>query len=111
MDRKVLSQGLHTCTMKALSLLVQKLLPRLSFFQKYAKSHGQGHKVKLFGVDRKVLPQGIHTCNMKALSPLVQKLLPRLSFFSKVGQKSRSRSQGQTFWYGQKGLATRNTYL
>ena len=35
----------------------------------------------------------------------------KVKFFSKVGQKSRSRSQGQNFWYGQKGLATRKTYM
>ena len=47
-------------------------------------------------------------CNIKAKSLLVQKLWSRL-IFSKVGQKSRS--QGQNSWYGQKGLATRNTHL
>ena len=40
--------------MKALSLLVQKLKPRLSYFQKYVISEGQGNKVKVFGIDRKV---------------------------------------------------------
>ena len=30
-------------------------------------------------------------------------------FFSKVGQKLRS--QGQNFWYYEKGLATRNTHM
>ena len=50
-------------------------------------------------------------CNIKAISLLVKKLLSKLSFFSKVGQKSRLRSQGQNFRYGQKGLTTRNTYL
>ena len=51
-------------------------------------------------------------CNIKAQSLLVKKLWSKLScFFSKVGQRSRSRSQGQNFRYGQKGLTTRNTYL
>ena len=63
-----------------------------------------------FGTDRKVLPQGISMLNLKALSLLVQKLMPRLSR-SKVGQKSRSRSQGQNFLYQEKGLATRNTHM
>ena len=49
-------------------------MAKVKFFQKYVKSQGQGHKVKLFGMDRKVLPQEIHTCNMKALSFLIQKL-------------------------------------
>ena len=31
--RKVLSQGIHMCNMKALSLLVRKLWPRLKFFK------------------------------------------------------------------------------
>ena len=35
----------------------------------------------------------------------------KVKFFSKVGQKSRLRSKGQNVCYGQKGLATRNTYL
>ena len=34
----------------------------------------------------------------------------KLSFFSKVGQSLRSRSRDQTFWYGQKGRATRNVH-
>ena len=33
-NRKVLPQEIHMWNMKALSLLVQKLWPRLSFFQK-----------------------------------------------------------------------------
>ena len=65
--------------MKALSLLVQKLWPRLSFFKSKVKSQGQGHEVKNFGIDRKVLSQGIHLCNIKALSPFVKKLWSRLS--------------------------------
>ena len=44
-----------------------------------------------FGTDRKVLPQGISMLNLKALSFSVQKLM----------------SQGQNFWYQEKGLATR----
>ena len=48
------------CNIKAISLLVQKLWSRLSFFQKKVKSQGQGHKVKNFGIDRKVLSQKIH---------------------------------------------------
>ena len=56
------------------------------------------------------MPQEIHMLNIKALSLLVQKVLPRLSFF-KVGQKSRSRSRSQNFWYQQKGLATSNTHV
>ena len=32
-ERYVLSQGIHMCNMKALSLLVRKLWPRLKFFK------------------------------------------------------------------------------
>ena len=49
-------------------------------------------------------------CIIKALSILVQKLWSRL-IFSKVGQTSRSRSRGKTFYFQQKGLATRNTHV
>ena len=44
-----------TTNMKSLSLLVQKLQPRLTkgkFFQKYIKSQGRGQKVKIFVTDR-----------------------------------------------------------
>ena len=76
--------------MKALSLLVQKLWPRLSFF----KSQGQGHEVKNFGIDRKVLSQGKHLCNIKALSPFVKKLWSRLSLLWTDGQTDR---QGDSY--------------
>ena len=60
---------------ESLISLGSKVIDKVKFFfQKQVKGHGQGHKVKIFGMDRKVLPQGIHTCNMKALSLLVQKL-------------------------------------
>ena len=35
----------------------------------------------------------------------------KVKFFSKVGQKSRSRSQGENFWDQQEGLATSNTHV
>ena len=47
---------------------------------------------------------------MKALSLLIRKLPLRICF-SKVVQTSRSRSQGQKFWYHVKGLVTRNTHV
>ena len=74
-----------------------KVMVKVMFFQKLVKS--QGHEVKQIGSNRKVLPQEIHMSNMKALSLLVQNKWPRLSFFSKEGQKSRSRSRNQKFWY------------
>ena len=75
-----MSQGIHMCNMKALSLLVGKLWPRLKFFKSRSN-----FKVKNYVTMWKVLSQGIHICNMKALSLLVRKLWPRLKFF-----KSRS---------------------
>ena len=36
-NRKVLSQGINMCNIKALSLLVQKLWSRLSFFKSRSK--------------------------------------------------------------------------
>ena len=35
----------------------------------------------------------------------------QFKIFTKVGQGSRSRSQGQIFWYGWKGLDTRYTHV
>ena len=82
--------------MKVLSLPVQNSMLRLIFFKSRSKL-----EVKVtgqfFSKDTKVLPQGISMHNMKAWFLSVQKLMPKLSFFSKVGQKSRSRSQGQNF--------------
>ena len=34
----------------------------------------------------------------------------QLKIFTKVGQRSRSRSLGQKFWYGWKALVTRNMH-
>ena len=70
------------CNMKALSLLVRKLWPRLKFFKSRSdfKVKVTTHEVKNYGPMRKVLSQGIYMCNMKALSLLVRKLWPRLKF-------------------------------
>ena len=65
--------------MKSLSLLVQKLWQRLSFFKSRSKVKVKVTKSKNFGIDRKALSQGIHLCNIKALSPFVKKLWSRLS--------------------------------
>ena len=37
--------------------------------------------------------------------------MAKVKVFFKVGQTSRSRSQGQKFWYPWKGLVTRNVYM
>ena len=50
---------------------------------------------------------------MKYESPISfgTKVIAKVKFFSKVGQKSRSRSRSQKFWYRQKGLVTTNTHV
>ena len=58
-NRKVFSQGIPTCNIKVLSLLVKKLCLRLSLFSKV------GSKVRVtrstfFGTNRKVLSQRTH---------------------------------------------------
>ena len=84
--------------MKALYLLVQNVLPRLSFFK--SRSKGQGREVKNFGIDRKLLSQVIHLCNIKALSPFVKKLWSRLSLLWTDEQTYR-RTDRQTGWFSQ----------
>ena len=84
--------------MKALSLLVQKLLPRLSFFKSRSKVKVKVTKSKNFGIDRKVLSQGIHLCNIKALSPFVKKLWSRLSLLWTDEQTDRQTDrQGDSY--------------
>ena len=74
--------------------MVKKLWPRLSFFQKYVKSQGQGHEVKNFGIDRKVLSQGIHLCNIKALPPFVKKVMVKVKFT--LDRQTDRQTDGQT---------------
>ena len=89
--------------MKALSLTVQKLWPRLKFSKCRSKV-----KVTKFGNDGNVLTQGIHLWNMKAISLMVHKLWSRLKFLkcrSKVmvkvknfGTDKKILSQGICMW-------------
>ena len=88
-NRNVLPQEINMWNMKARSLLVQKIWPRLSFFSKVGQSHGQGHEVTNFGIDRKVLSQWIHLCNIKYPSPFVKKLWSRLSLLWTDGRTDR----------------------
>ena len=39
------------------------------------------------------------------------KVTVKVKVFRYVGQRPRSRSLGQNFWYGWKGLLTRNVYV
>ena len=75
--------------MKALSLTIQKIWPRLKFLKSGSKVKVKGQKVKNFVSSGKVLSEGIYMCNMnnmKGLALTVQKLWPRLKFL-----KSRSK--------------------
>ena len=79
---KVLSQGIHMCNMRALSLLVRKLWPRLKFFKRRSN-----FKVKV--TRSKILVWCERSCHKecicaiwKALSLIVRKLWPRLKFLS-----------------------------
>ena len=95
--RKVLSQGIHMCNMKALSLLVRKLWPRLKFFKSGVKLQGQGHEVTNYGTMwKRSMSQGIHMCKIKALSLLVRKLWPRIKFLSThTRRRGRRRRRGR----------------
>ena len=75
------------CNMKAQSLLVKKLWPRLKFFKSRLNVKVKVTRYKIMVPCKKVLSQGIHilVCNMNALSLLERKLWPRLKLF-----KSRS---------------------
>ena len=73
-NRTVLPYRISVPNMKALSLSVQMLWPRIRFFKSRSKVKVE---VKMLGINRKVSSQRIHMFNMKAL-------------ISKVG-----RSQGQ----------------
>jgi hypothetical protein len=47
---------------------------------------------------------------MKSLSLAIQKIWLML-IFKKVGQTSRSKSQGQKYWYQKKSLVKRKTHM
>ena len=57
----------------------------------YVKSHGQGYKVKSFGINVNTSSQGMYMWNMKAQPLMVQKLLHILNF---SGMKVKGHGQG-----------------
>ena len=77
--------------MKALSLLFQKLWPRLSFFKSRSKFKVKVTKSKILVSTERSMSQGIHLCNIKSLSPFVKKLWSRLSLLW-----TDRRTDGQT---------------
>ena len=107
---KVLSQGIYMCNMKALSLLVWKLWPRLKFFKSMSN-----FKVKVT-MSKKMVPcersgHKEYTCAIwKPYHFWFESYGLGLNFF-----KSRSnfkvRSQGKKLWYHVKGLVTTNTHV
>ena len=97
------------CNIKALSLLVGKLWPRLKFFK--SKSN---FKVKVRGQKLWYHVKGLFTRNTHVQygSPISSgKKVTAKVIFSKGGQTLMSRSRGQTLWYNVKGLNTRNTHV
>jgi hypothetical protein len=85
----LLSQWIYMWNMKALSVMVQKLWPRLKFSKCRSKVTVKGSK---YDTDEKVLSQGIHMWNIKAKPLMVQKLWPRLKF-SKCRSKVTVKGQ------------------
>ena len=79
------------CNMKALSLLVRKLWPRLKFLK-----NRSNFKVKFTGQKLRYHVKGLVTRNthVQYESPITsgKKVMAKVNIFSKVGQTSRSRS-------------------
>ena len=74
---------------------------------------GWGQKIFLMHVN-KLQTKKKQILDMKAQSPDGSKVMANVKVFLRyvpVGQRSRSRSQGQSFWYEQKGLITKNVNL
>ena len=81
--QKVLSQAIHMCNMKALSLLVRKLWPRLEFFKRVgqtSRSRSRGQKLWLHA-------KGIVTSNthVQCESPITsgKKAVAKVKVFQK----------------------------
>ena len=70
--------------------------------------------IKNFGMNGNASPQGMYMLNTKAL-PLTlsndSKVTTNVKVFRHLGKRSWSRSQGENFWYEQKGLITRNVHV
>ena len=107
---KVISQGIHTCNMKALSLLLTKLWPMLKFFQSRSNFKVKVTRSKLWYHVKGLVTKNTH---VQYESPITsgKKVMAKVKVFSKVGQTSRSMSRGQKLWYQVKGLVTRNTHV
>ena len=82
-NRKVLPQGIHTCNIKAPSLLVQKL----SFFKSRSKFKVNVTRSKVLVWTERSCPKYIPVLSKPYLFWF--KVKARVKFFSKVGQKSR----------------------
>ena len=76
--QNVLSQAIHMCNMKALSLLVINVWPGLEFFKSRSNYKVKVMRSKVMVPCESFFSQEIHMCNMKALSLPVIKLWPRL---------------------------------
>ena len=83
--------------MKALSLVVRKLLPRLKFFKVGQTSRSRSQGQKLWYHVKGLVTRNTH---VQYESPITcgKKVIAKVNF-SKVGQTSRSRPRGQKLWY------------
>ena len=101
---------MYIWNMKALPLLVRKLWPWLKFFKSRSN-------VKVKVTRSKILVPMERSCHKECTYEIWKPYLFWLGSygqglsFLKVGQTSRSRSQGQNFWYPWKGLVTRNIHV
>ena len=95
---------------KALSLLVWKLWPRLKFFKSRSN-------IKVKVTRSKIMVPSERSCHKEYIRTIWKpyhlwfESYGQGSSSSKVGQTSRSRSQDQKFWYHVKGFVIRNTHM
>ena len=78
---KVLSQRKQMCNMKALSLLVRKLRPRLKFFKSRSNFKVKVTRSIIMVPRERSYHKEKHIWNMKALSLLVRKFMAKVKVF------------------------------
>ena len=88
---KVLSQGIHMCNMKALSLLVRKLWPRLKFFKSRSNFKVKVTRSKIMVPCERIVTRNTHV-QYESPSLLVRKLWPSLKFL--FMHPTRTRTPG-----------------
>jgi hypothetical protein len=73
-------------------------------FQNYVKVKDQGLKVKSLDTRKGALYNASICVKYQSPNAIGSKDITKVKFFSTLGQSSRSRSQGENFWYTMKGL-------